>query len=74
MLDNIFPIFFLIGLVVGSVIRAWYGRKYRQDRTVIFREEGLAVGNLSGITNTKLERRFGQSGGFPSLIPATGTT
>jgi len=49
MLDNIFPIFFLIGLVVGSGIRAWYSRKYKQDKTAIFREEGVAVGLLASL-------------------------
>ena len=49
MLDNIFPVFYLIGLVVGSVTRAWYGKKYRQDRTAIFRREGIAVGLLASL-------------------------
>ena len=49
MLDNIFQIFYLIGLVAGSVIRAWYGKKYKQDRTAIFRREGLAVGLLASL-------------------------
>jgi len=43
------PFFFLIGLVVGSFIRGWYGKKYRQDKTAIFREEGLAVGLLASL-------------------------
>ena len=49
MLDNIFPISYLIGLVAGSVIRVWYGRKFKQDRTAIFREEGLIVGLLASL-------------------------
>lgn len=32
---------------MGSVTRAWYGKKYRQDRTAIYRREGLAVGLLA---------------------------
>lgn len=36
-------------MIAGSVIRAWYGKKYRQDRTAIFREEGLAVGLLASL-------------------------
>ena len=49
MLDNIFPLSYLIGLVAGSVIRVWYGRKFKQDRTAIFREEGLVVGLLASL-------------------------
>lgn len=49
MLDNIFQIIYLIGLVVGSIIRARYVRKYRPDRTAIFRKEGLVVGLLASL-------------------------
>ncbi len=49
MLDNIFQIYYLIGLFLGSVIRTWYLRKYRQDRKAIFREEGFVVGSLASL-------------------------
>jgi len=49
MFDNLFPIAYLIGLVVGSFIRAWYSKKYKQDRKAIFREEGFAVGLLASL-------------------------
>ncbi len=49
MLENIFQIFYLIGLFSGSVIRTWYLRKYRQDRKAIFREEGFVVGFLASL-------------------------
>jgi protein-S-isoprenylcysteine O-methyltransferase Ste14 len=41
--------FYLIGLVAGSVIRGWYVRKYKQDRKAIFRKEGFAVGLLASL-------------------------
>jgi protein-S-isoprenylcysteine O-methyltransferase Ste14 len=41
MLDSLFPYSYLTGLIVGSFIRVWYGRRYKQDRKAIFREEGL---------------------------------
>ena len=40
---------YLIGLIVGSVTRVWYGRKYKQDRKAILREEGLAVALLASL-------------------------
>ncbi len=49
MLDDILHILYLIGLIVGSVIRAWYGKKYRQNRTAIFREEGFIIGLLASL-------------------------
>ena len=49
MLGNIFGVIYLVGLVVGSGIRAWYGLKFKQDRTAIFRREGLAVGLLASL-------------------------
>ncbi len=39
--DSLFQYCYLTGLIVGSFIRAWYGRKYKQDRKAMFREEGL---------------------------------
>jgi protein-S-isoprenylcysteine O-methyltransferase Ste14 len=44
--DNIFPIFYLIGLIVYSAIRVWYEMKYWQDRKSIFRTEGFITGLL----------------------------
>jgi protein-S-isoprenylcysteine O-methyltransferase Ste14 len=49
MLNNIFQIYYMIGFLSGSAIRVWYGRKYRQDRTAIFRTEGLVVGLLASL-------------------------
>ena len=49
MLDTLFQVSYLIGMVVGSVIRAIYGMKYKQDRKAIFREEGLIVGLLASL-------------------------
>ncbi len=40
---NIFKIYYLIGLIVGSVIRTSYGKKHRQDTITDARQEGLAV-------------------------------
>ena len=49
MFENLFPVSYLIGLIVGSFIRAWYLRKYKQDRKAIFREEGFVVGLLASL-------------------------
>ena len=49
MLDSLFQYSYLTGLIVGSFIRAWYLRKYKQDRKAIFREEGFAVGLLASL-------------------------
>lgn len=49
MLNNLFQVYYLICLIVGSFIRVWYGRKYRQDRKAIFREEGFAYGLLASL-------------------------
>jgi len=48
-LSNLFQVFYLIGLLVGSFIRVWYGRRYKQDRKAIFREEGFSVGLLASL-------------------------
>jgi len=47
MFENLFPVSYLNALIVGSFIRAWYVRKYKQDRKAIFREEGIIVGLLA---------------------------
>ena len=49
MLNTLFHVSYLVGLVVGSVIRAIYGMKYKQDRKAIFREEGFVVGLLASL-------------------------
>ena len=49
MSDSVFQIIYVIGLVAGSVISFWYGKKSRQDRTVIFRKEGVTVGLLASL-------------------------
>ncbi len=49
MLDSLFQYSYLTGLIVGSFIRAWYLRKYKQDRKAIFREEGFTVGLLASL-------------------------
>ncbi len=49
MFENIFPVSYLIGLIVGSFIRRLYFRKYKQDRKAIFREEGFTVGLLASL-------------------------
>jgi protein-S-isoprenylcysteine O-methyltransferase Ste14 len=49
MFGNFFPISYLIGLIVGSFIRASYLRSYKQDRKAIFREEGFVVGLLASL-------------------------
>ena len=40
---NLFIILYLLGMALGSAIRAWYSRKFRQDRKAIYRQEGLLV-------------------------------
>ena len=45
--DTVFQFSYLAGLIAGSIIRGWYGRKYKQDRMAIFRNEGFAVGFLA---------------------------
>ena len=47
--NPIFEISYIIGLVAGSTIRVWYGRKYRQDRLAIFRQEGFVTGFLASL-------------------------
>jgi len=49
MFNLVFEISYIIGLVVGSVIRAWYGKKHRQDRLAIFRREGFMTGFLASL-------------------------
>ena len=49
MLNNLFQVYYLICLIVGSFIRVWYGRKYRQDRKAILREEGFAYALLASL-------------------------
>ena len=49
MFENLFPISYIAGLIVGSFIRARYVRKHRQDRKAIFREEGLVAGLLASL-------------------------
>ncbi len=49
MIGNLFQVFYLIGLLVGSFIRVWYGKKYKQDKKAIFREEGFSVGLLASL-------------------------
>jgi len=49
MFENLFQYFYLSGLIIGSFTRAWYSRKYKQDRKAIFREEGFAVGLLASL-------------------------
>ncbi len=49
MLNNLFPVYYLICLIVASFIRVWYGRKYRQDRKAMLREEGLAYTLLASL-------------------------
>ena len=49
MFENLFTVSYLIGLIVGSFIRAWYLRKYKQDRKAIFREGGFVVGLLASL-------------------------
>ena len=49
MFENLFQYFYLTGLIMGSFTRAWYLRKYKQDRKAIFREEGFTVGLLASL-------------------------
>ena len=49
MLNSLFKYSYLTGLIVGSFIRLWYLRKYKQDRKAIFRKEGLTVGLLTSL-------------------------
>lgn len=44
--DNIFPIFYLIGLIVYSALRVCYEMKYLRERKSIFRTEGIIMGLL----------------------------
>jgi protein-S-isoprenylcysteine O-methyltransferase Ste14 len=46
---DLFQALYLVGLIIGSIIRAWYVRKYKQDRKAIFRKEGLLVGTLASL-------------------------
>jgi len=47
--DSLFQYSYLTGLIVGSFIRVWYGRKYRQDRKAILRKEGFAYALLASL-------------------------
>ena len=49
MYDLIFRVSYIVGLVIGSGIRVWYARRYRQKRASIFREEGFLVGLLASL-------------------------
>ena len=49
MFNHVFEISYIVGTVVGSGIRAWYGKKHRQDRLVIFRKEGFITGFLASL-------------------------
>ncbi|MBL7126835.1 MAG: isoprenylcysteine carboxylmethyltransferase family protein [Dehalococcoidales bacterium] len=49
MVENLFTVLYLSGMVVGSAIRAWYGIKFRQDRKAIYRQEGLLVLSLASL-------------------------
>jgi len=49
MFDLIFEISYIVGLIIGSFIRAWYLRRYKQDRKAIFREEGFVVGLVASL-------------------------
>jgi protein-S-isoprenylcysteine O-methyltransferase Ste14 len=49
MLDTVFQIYYLAGLILGSIIRTWYLKKYRQSRTTIFRQEGPVLGLLASL-------------------------
>ena len=49
MTDGIFKIIFLAGLVLGSTIRATYGRGHRRKTKALERKEGLAVWSLMGL-------------------------
>ncbi len=43
MTENLFIVLYLVGMVLGSTVRAWYTRKFRQDRKAVYRQEGLLV-------------------------------
>jgi protein-S-isoprenylcysteine O-methyltransferase Ste14 len=43
MLDSFFKGSYLIGLIAGSVVRTWYGKKYKQSRIKGGYKEGPAV-------------------------------
>ena len=32
---NFFQISYLVGLIVRSFVRAWYGRRYKQEKAII---------------------------------------
>ena len=49
MLNTLFQVYYLICLIMGSFIRVWYGRKNRQDRKAMLREEGLAYTLLASL-------------------------
>ncbi|MFC2044292.1 protein-S-isoprenylcysteine O-methyltransferase [Chloroflexota bacterium] len=49
MLNTLFEIYYLICFILGSFIRVWYGRKYKQDRKAILHEEGLAYTVLASL-------------------------
>lgn len=49
MVENLFTVLYLSGMVAGSAIRAWYGIKFRQDRKAIYRQEGLLVLSLASL-------------------------
>ena len=43
MTENLFVVLYLAGMALGSTVRAWYARKFRQDRKAVYRQEGLLV-------------------------------
>ncbi len=43
MTENLFVVLYLAGMVLGSTVRVWYARKFRQDRKAVYRQEGLLV-------------------------------
>ncbi|MFC1990058.1 protein-S-isoprenylcysteine O-methyltransferase [Chloroflexota bacterium] len=49
MLNTFFEVYYLICFILGSFIRVWYSRKYKQDRKAILREEGLAYALLASL-------------------------
>jgi protein-S-isoprenylcysteine O-methyltransferase Ste14 len=49
MIDDIFKIIFFAGLILGSAIRATYGRGHRRKTTAVERKEGLAVWSLMSL-------------------------
>ena len=49
MVENLFTVLYLSGMVAGSAIRAWYGIKFRQDRKAIYLQEGLLVLSLASL-------------------------